>query len=66
MIRMDVAARTLDVVGLHGQPATPAEVAQAFAERSHRKVFPQKADTPAVRLYKKLAMGSEYGGGFGL
>jgi dihydroxy-acid dehydratase len=66
LIRMDVAARTLDVVGLHGQPATPAEVAQAFAERSQTKVFPQKADTPAVRLYKKLAMGSEYGGGFGL
>ncbi len=66
LIRMDVADRTLDVVGLHGKPATSAEVAQAFAERSKNKVFPQKADTPAVRLYKKLAMGSEFGGGFGL
>jgi dihydroxy-acid dehydratase len=66
LIKMDVAARTLDVVGLHGKPASPGDVIQAFAERKKTKVFPQKADTPAVRLYKKLAMGSEYGGGFGL
>lgn len=62
LIHMDVARRTLDVVGIKGRPATPEEVARVFAERKKNKKFPEKAATPAVRLYRKLALGCDVGG----
>ncbi len=67
IISMDVAARRLDVVGLKGRPASPEEVARVFAERK-AKGAPRRAknDSPVLRLYKKLALGTDRGGGFGL
>ena len=66
LITMDVAARTLDVTGIKGQPAAPAEVARAFAARQTKKLPPPKSDTPVLRLYKRLALGTDQGGGLGL
>lgn len=66
LISMDVAARTLDIVGLAGRPASPDEIARALADRKARQTLPAKADTPVLRLYKKLALGTDRGGGFGL
>jgi dihydroxy-acid dehydratase len=67
IISMDVAARRLDVVGLKGRPASPEEVARVFAERK-AKGAPRRAknDSPVLRLYKKLTLGTDRGGGFGL
>jgi dihydroxy-acid dehydratase len=64
IIKMDVAARTLDIVGLQGNPATPAEVQAALAERKKTKVIPVKETTPLVRLYRKLARKCTEGAGF--
>jgi dihydroxy-acid dehydratase len=67
IISMDVAARRLDVVGLNGQPASPEEVAAAFAARKAKQPpRPARNDSPVLRLYKKLALGTDRGGGFGL
>ncbi len=55
IIKMDIAARTLDIVGLNGVPATAAEVEAALNERKKTKVFPVKEATPLLRMYKKLA-----------
>jgi len=67
IISMDVAARRLDVVGLNGQPASPEEVAAAFAARKEKQPpRPARNDSPVLRLYKKLALGADRGGGFGL
>ncbi|WP_188400496.1 dihydroxy-acid dehydratase, partial [Sporomusa sp. GT1] len=46
MIHMDVAARTLDIVGINGREAAPQEVAAVLAERKKTKVFPVKDTTP--------------------
>ncbi|WP_371374028.1 dihydroxy-acid dehydratase [Sporomusa aerivorans] len=64
LIKMDVAARTLDIIGLQGEQATPEEVAAALAERKKNKVFPEKETTPLVRLYRKLARKCTEGAGF--
>lgn len=64
IIKMDVAARTLDIVGLQGSPATPAQVQAALAERKQTKVIPVKETTPLVRLYRKLARKCTEGAGF--
>ncbi|MDR7866993.1 MAG: dihydroxy-acid dehydratase [Sporomusaceae bacterium] len=67
LISMDVAARRLDVVGVNGQPLPPEDIERIFATR--RATYtppPPKADTPVLRLYKKLALGTDRGGGFGL
>lgn len=67
LIKMDVAARSLDVVGVSGQPLPPEEVAKVFAARkATRPALPVKADSPVLRLYKRLALGTDRGGGFGL
>jgi dihydroxy-acid dehydratase len=63
IIKMNVAARTLDIVGLKGTPATPQEVAAAFEERKKAKKFPVKESTPLLRLYKKLARNCTQGAG---
>ena len=63
IIKMDVAARTLDIVGLNGKPATPAEVAAALSVRKQTKVFPVKEATPLLKLYKKLARTCTEGAG---
>jgi len=55
IIKMDIAARTLDIVGLNGVPASAAEVEAALNERKKTKVFPVKEATPLLRMYKKLA-----------
>jgi dihydroxy-acid dehydratase len=62
LIHMDVANRTLDVVGIKGQQSSASEVAAVFAERQKTKIIPEKAATPVVRLYRKLALGSAAGG----
>jgi dihydroxy-acid dehydratase len=67
LIKMDVAARRLDVVGVKGQPLPPEEVAKVFAARKAKcPASPVRADSPVLRLYKKLALGTDRGGGFGL
>ncbi len=67
LIKMDVAARRLDVVGIHGRPLPPEEVERVFAARREKYVAPPaRTDTPVLRLYKKLALGTDRGGGFGL
>lgn len=63
IIKMDVAARRLDIVGLKGVPATPDEVAAALAERKKTKQFPVKEATPLLRMYKKLARKCTEGAG---
>ncbi|QDR79370.1 dihydroxy-acid dehydratase [Sporomusa termitida] len=63
LIKMDVAARTLDIVGIKGKPATPEAVAAILAERKKTKVFPVKETTPLLRLYKKLARTCTEGAG---
>lgn len=63
MIKMDVAARTLDIVGIKGKPATAVEVEAALAERKKTKIFPVKESTPLLRLYKKLARTCTEGAG---
>ncbi len=63
IIKMDVAARKLDIVGIKGQPASAEEVAKVFAERKAVKKLPVKDATPVVRLYRKLAIGCNKGGG---
>ncbi|WP_371371055.1 dihydroxy-acid dehydratase [Sporomusa aerivorans] len=64
IIKMDIAARTLNIVGLKGKPATPEEVEAALAERKKTKVFPEKETTPLVRLYRNLARKCTEGAGF--
>jgi dihydroxy-acid dehydratase len=67
LIRMDVAARRLDVVGIRGESLPPEEIARVFAVRREKNALPPaRTDTPVLRLYKKLALGTDRGGGFGL
>ncbi|SDE47031.1 dihydroxy-acid dehydratase [Sporomusa acidovorans] len=63
IIKMDVAARKLDIVGINGKQATPEEVAAVLAERKKTKVFPVKEATPLLRMYKKLARTCTQGAG---
>ncbi|WP_188400091.1 dihydroxy-acid dehydratase, partial [Sporomusa sp. GT1] len=63
IIHMDVAARTLDIVGINGREAVPQEVAAVLAERKKTKVFPVKDTTPLLRMYKKLARTCTEGAG---
>lgn len=63
IIKMDVAARTLEVVGLRGQLAGLEEVALAFEARKSGKKLPVRDGSPVLRLYKKLALGCSQGGG---
>jgi dihydroxy-acid dehydratase len=66
IIKMDVAARTLDIVGINGRAATPAVVEAVLAERKKTKVFPVKESSPLLRLYKKLARTCTEGAGFNI
>lgn len=67
LITMDVVARTLDITGINGRPASAAEIANVLAQRRQtKKLPPPKTDTPVLRLYKKLALATDQGGGFSL
>ncbi|HWR05596.1 dihydroxy-acid dehydratase [Sporomusa sp.] len=66
IIKMDVAARTLDIVGINGRAAAPAVVEAVLAERKKTKVFPVKESSPLLRLYKKLARTCTEGAGFNI
>lgn len=55
LIRMDIAARRLEVIGIGGQAKEPAEVEAVFAERRKNTVLPQKESTGVLRLYRRLA-----------
>ena len=50
LIEYDVEKRTLNVVGIHGQPCTPEEVEQVFAKRREQGIVPRP---PRKGLFKR-------------
>ncbi|MCL6639327.1 MAG: dihydroxy-acid dehydratase [Firmicutes bacterium] len=55
LIRMDIPARRLDVIGKEGQVKDPAEIEAVFIERRKNAVLPQKESTGVLSLYRRLA-----------
>ncbi|SHI54721.1 dihydroxy-acid dehydratase [Desulfofundulus thermosubterraneus] len=55
LIRMDIPARRLDVIGTEGQVKDPAEIEAVLVERSKNAVLPQKESTGVLSLYRRLA-----------
>lgn len=56
IIRFDVEARRLDVVGIDGLEKTPEEVAAAFAKR--RETMPKKPEQRRSGVYKRYTDGA--------
>lgn len=63
IIAFDIPARTMDIVGLHGVAATPAEVEAALAERKQKGVRPPEMRKGFYKRYTRSALSAMEGAG---
>lgn len=63
LIACDIAARTLDVVGLHGRPATQEEVRAALEQRARAGVTPPPPRRGYFKRYTERALSAVLGAG---
>ncbi len=63
LIRYDIEARTLDLVGVAGAPVTPEEAATILAERSKKGVLPRPKRKGFYKRYTEHARSAMEGAG---
>lgn len=63
LIRYDIEARTLDVVGIAGKEVSPEEAAAVLAERSKKGVLPRPARKGFYKRYTEHALSAMQGAG---
>ena len=62
IIEYDVEARTLNVVGIHGQEMAPEQVAAVFAQRKEKGIVPRPARKGLLKRYTEQASSAMEGG----
>lgn len=63
IIRYDIEARTLDVIGINGKEMTPEEAAEILAERSKKGPIPRPQRKGFFRRYTENALSAMKGAG---
>jgi dihydroxy-acid dehydratase len=64
LIEYDVEARTVQVIGIHGKPASPEEVAQCFAQRQQQGVVPRPKRKGLFKRYTDHAASAMEGASY--